>query len=96
MLGASISSVVRVVSCSPTTCAAWLASNGCRPLTKSRVNENGPIPGEPHAILGLLFGRRADAERKAPPKGGLGGHGLLRQADRDAARTAAPQRCQTL
>jgi hypothetical protein len=26
-----------------------------------------PIPGESHAILGLLFRRCADAERKAPP-----------------------------
>jgi hypothetical protein len=37
-----------------------------------------PIPGEPHAILGLLFGRGAYAERKAPPKCGLCGHCLLR------------------
>jgi hypothetical protein len=37
-----------------------------------------PIPGDPHAILGLLFGCGADAERKAPAQCGLGGHSLLR------------------
>jgi hypothetical protein len=44
-----------------------------------------PIPRESHSILGLVFGSGADAERKAPPKCSLGGHGLLRQADRVSA-----------
>src|SRR5262249_46086590 len=66
-----------------------LANHMCRRARQQRlqtVNKiarkgKWAIPGDPHALLGLLLGRRADTERKAPPECGLGGHGLLRQVN---------------
>ena len=67
----------------PVSCliSMWVASGVDETSNKIARKGKGAVPGNPHAILGLLLGRRADAERKAPTECGLGGHGLLRHVN---------------